>query len=90
MSVALRLTDWQSTYPMDYYANDSLGPWTVNNEVNKPPRPVRKTARSKVKIEAAEDSVNATNKAKKVAEGSSLCCGNQETQCNRSNVDTGT
>ncbi|CAL1543214.1 unnamed protein product [Lymnaea stagnalis] len=42
MSVALRLTEWQSTYPMDYYANDSLGPWTVNNEANKT-RVVKKT-----------------------------------------------
>uniref|UniRef100_A0A2C9KZL2 2-(3-amino-3-carboxypropyl)histidine synthase subunit 1 n=1 Tax=Biomphalaria glabrata TaxID=6526 RepID=A0A2C9KZL2_BIOGL len=35
LNVALRLTEWQETYPMDYYANDSLGPWTVNNEANK-------------------------------------------------------
>ncbi|BFZ18348.1 hypothetical protein BsWGS_21387 [Bradybaena similaris] len=38
LSVALKVTDWCSTYPMDYYASDSLGPWTVNNEVNKPQR----------------------------------------------------
>ena len=44
---------------MDYYANDSLGSWTVNNEKNRPPRNLRKpkttTVRSgnhqKIKIE---------------------------------------
>ncbi|XP_059143770.1 2-(3-amino-3-carboxypropyl)histidine synthase subunit 1-like isoform X2 [Physella acuta] len=37
LNVALKVTPWQSTYPMDYYANDSLGPWTVNNAANKQP-----------------------------------------------------
>jgi len=27
---------------MDYYANDSLGPWTVNNERHRPARGRRK------------------------------------------------
>ncbi|RUS80880.1 hypothetical protein EGW08_011351 [Elysia chlorotica] len=90
MSVALRLTEWQSTYPMDYYANDSLGPWTVNNEANKPPRPPRKTARAKVKIEAAENLGNATSMAMNAAQESSLCCGDKGGQCNRSDADTGT
>ncbi|CAG8555703.1 8744_t:CDS:10 [Funneliformis mosseae] len=30
-SVALDAIDWQSNYPMDFYANDSLGPWTPNH-----------------------------------------------------------
>ncbi|CAI2181506.1 7375_t:CDS:10 [Funneliformis geosporum] len=30
-SVALDAIDWQSIYPMDFYANDSLGPWTPNH-----------------------------------------------------------
>ena len=34
-SVALKIATWQEVYPMDFYANDSLGPWTVNNEVHK-------------------------------------------------------
>lgn len=35
-SVALNLSRWQETgYPMDYYANESLGPWTVNNEQHR-------------------------------------------------------
>ena len=35
-SVALNLASWDDGhYPMDYYAKDSLGPWTVNNESHK-------------------------------------------------------
>lgn len=44
-AVALRETDWgvsegetdtqRTTYPMDFYANDSRGPWTVNNCAHK-------------------------------------------------------
>ncbi len=37
-AVALKLAAWQDVYPMDFYANASLGPWTVNNEVYKKPR----------------------------------------------------
>jgi len=48
MSVALQQCPWQDVYPMDYYANDSLGNWTVNNEENRPQRPKR---RPKIKIE---------------------------------------
>ncbi|KAJ1728725.1 Diphthamide biosynthesis protein 1 [Coemansia biformis] len=29
-NVALDSVDWQETYPMDFYAFDSLGPWTPN------------------------------------------------------------
>ncbi|CAG8595898.1 4258_t:CDS:2 [Diversispora eburnea] len=29
-SVALDTINWQDIYPMDFYANDSLGPWTPN------------------------------------------------------------
>ena len=41
-SVALKVASWQDTYPMDFYANSSLGPWTVNNEAYKPARKPRK------------------------------------------------
>ena len=35
-AVALKEADWQGEgYPMDFYANDSLGPWTVNNRAHK-------------------------------------------------------
>ncbi|XP_068126182.1 2-(3-amino-3-carboxypropyl)histidine synthase subunit 1 [Hyperolius riggenbachi] len=37
-SVALKEAEWQKTYPMDFYANQSLGPWTVNHESHRPPR----------------------------------------------------
>ena len=51
MSVALKSVEWQKTYPMDFYANDSLGAWTVNNEQHRPVKPrkqrVKKTHQSK-------------------------------------------
>eukprot|EP00732_Lithocolla_globosa_P002352 Lithocolla_globosa_v1_NODE_1524_length_2514_cov_7.238308.p1 type:complete len:420 gc:universal NODE_1524_length_2514_cov_7.238308:432-1691(+) len=28
LNVVLKNIEWQDVYPMDYYANDSLGPWT--------------------------------------------------------------
>ena len=34
-AVALGMVKWQETYPMDFYANSSIGPWTVNNEANR-------------------------------------------------------
>ena len=34
-AVALGMIEWQETYPMDFYANSSFGPWTVNNEANR-------------------------------------------------------
>lgn len=41
MSVALNVAQWQEDYPMDFYASDSLGPWTVNNVKHQPPRKQR-------------------------------------------------
>jgi len=41
LAVALNECTFKKTYPMDYYANDSLGPWTVNNEKHRPPRKPR-------------------------------------------------
>ncbi|ULU01413.1 hypothetical protein L5515_004480 [Caenorhabditis briggsae] len=32
----------QDHWPMDYYSNDSLGPWTNNNEANRPKREKRR------------------------------------------------
>ncbi|XP_033747995.1 2-(3-amino-3-carboxypropyl)histidine synthase subunit 1-like [Pecten maximus] len=43
LSVAMDSIKWQTTYPMDFYANDSLGSWTVNNEAH---RPIRQKPRS--------------------------------------------
>ena len=31
LNVALDATAWQPVYPMDFYAKDSLGPWTPNH-----------------------------------------------------------
>ena len=31
LNVALRAVPWQPVYPMDFYARDSLGPWTPNH-----------------------------------------------------------
>jgi len=41
-AVALRTATWQRPYPMDFYAKDSLGPWTPNHQPPKarPPKPV--------------------------------------------------
>ncbi|XP_050785686.1 2-(3-amino-3-carboxypropyl)histidine synthase subunit 1 [Gopherus flavomarginatus] len=37
-AVALKEIEWQQTYPMDFYAGQSLGPWTVNPASHKPQR----------------------------------------------------
>jgi len=37
-AVALQDVEWQQPYPMDFYASQSLGPWTVNHAGTKPPR----------------------------------------------------
>jgi len=47
MAVALKRIEWQSVYPMDFYANESLGAWTNNNEAYRPAR-VNKTRNVKI------------------------------------------
>ncbi|RKP25516.1 putative diphthamide synthesis protein-domain-containing protein [Syncephalis pseudoplumigaleata] len=37
-AVALDAVAWQTIYPMDFYAQDSLGPWTVNHGKARPKR----------------------------------------------------
>ncbi|KAL0073374.1 putative diphthamide synthesis protein-domain-containing protein [Phycomyces blakesleeanus] len=44
-SIALGKAEWQEVYPMDFYANDSLGPWTPNHGRN-----VTRSARKKPEI----------------------------------------
>ena len=34
--VALKLCEFKNPYPMDFYANDSSGPWTPNNQEHRP------------------------------------------------------
>ncbi|XP_012990521.1 2-(3-amino-3-carboxypropyl)histidine synthase subunit 1 isoform X1 [Esox lucius] len=41
-AVALQQVGWQEVYPMDFYSNQSLGPWTPNHPDNQPARPARK------------------------------------------------
>lgn len=55
--VSLKEAKWQSNYPMDFYAYDSLGNWTVNNPENRS-KPVS-SVKNKIKIEYD----NETNKA---------------------------
>ncbi|KAI8582010.1 hypothetical protein K450DRAFT_230368 [Umbelopsis ramanniana AG] len=44
-SVVFGNAEWQSIYPMDFYANDSLGPWTVNHGRNiRKSRPIKSKA----------------------------------------------
>eukprot|EP01135_Chromosphaera_perkinsii_P001315 Nk52_evm42s164 gene=Nk52_evmTU42s164 len=45
-AVVMRAVKWQKVYPMDFYANDSLGKWTVNNEENRPARKTNRLAKS--------------------------------------------
>ena len=50
VSVALKKSNWRDRYPMDFYAYDSAGNWTVNHETNRPvrKRPIRKHISIKV------------------------------------------
>lgn len=36
--MALQDIEWQQPYPMDFYASQSLGPWTVNHASTQPRR----------------------------------------------------
>ena len=52
-SVVLKQIEWQTIYPMDFYANSGLGPWTVNNEQHRPARPGRANRRVPIKTSGA-------------------------------------
>ncbi|KAG0252261.1 Diphthamide biosynthesis protein 1 [Actinomortierella ambigua] len=57
-SVVFESIPWQEVYPMDFYSNDSLGPWTVNHGRNirkKPPPRTAKAATPKPTIVPAEE-----------------------------------
>ncbi|XP_048468708.1 2-(3-amino-3-carboxypropyl)histidine synthase subunit 1 [Rhincodon typus] len=43
-AVALKQIEWQHQYPMDFYANQSLGPWTVNHVTHQT---IRKSSKAK-------------------------------------------
>ncbi|XP_034280385.2 2-(3-amino-3-carboxypropyl)histidine synthase subunit 1 isoform X2 [Pantherophis guttatus] len=42
-AVALQQIKWQEIYPMDFYAGQSLGPWTVNHPSHRPQKGGRTT-----------------------------------------------
>ncbi|XP_053502397.1 2-(3-amino-3-carboxypropyl)histidine synthase subunit 1 isoform X1 [Ictalurus furcatus] len=41
-AVALQQAEWQEVYPMDFYSNQSLGPWTPKHPDNQPQRTTSK------------------------------------------------
>ncbi|XP_032401757.1 2-(3-amino-3-carboxypropyl)histidine synthase subunit 1 [Xiphophorus hellerii] len=43
-AVALQEVGWKEVYPMDFYSNQSLGPWAPNHPENQPARPARRHA----------------------------------------------
>uniref|UniRef100_A0A8C6S4E1 2-(3-amino-3-carboxypropyl)histidine synthase subunit 1 n=1 Tax=Neogobius melanostomus TaxID=47308 RepID=A0A8C6S4E1_9GOBI len=43
-AVALQEVSWKEVYPMDFYSNQSSGPWTPNHSDNRPALPTRKQA----------------------------------------------
>lgn len=47
-NVALGMCDFKTPYPMDFYANNSSGPWTPNNEKHRPSIRERLSRRKKV------------------------------------------
>ena len=77
MSVALKSVEWQKTYPMDFYAIDSLGAWTVNNEEHRPVRP------KKQRFKKTNITVTETKCDSKTSETctSTQCCKQVEMDC---------
>ncbi|KAG0220979.1 Diphthamide biosynthesis protein 1 [Mortierella sp. GBA43] len=56
-SVVFESIPWQPVYPMDFYSNDSLGPWTVNHGRNI--RSKAKTTKPKSKVSDTSAAVEA-------------------------------
>uniref|UniRef100_A0A8C4X891 2-(3-amino-3-carboxypropyl)histidine synthase subunit 1 n=1 Tax=Erpetoichthys calabaricus TaxID=27687 RepID=A0A8C4X891_ERPCA len=42
-AVVLKEVEWQETYPMDFYAYQSLGQWTINHPANQREKATRKS-----------------------------------------------
>lgn len=53
VSVALKRSEWRQRYPMDFYAYDSAGNWTVNHETNRPARVRPQRKHVKISVEKA-------------------------------------
>jgi len=72
-SVVLQEIEWQSDYPMDFYANASLGPWTVNNELNRHV-PVSRRRKNLKTEKLSSDNIGSIAR-------SDDSCGGQSTEC---------
>jgi len=44
-AVALQDVGWKEVYPMDFYSNQSLGPWAPNHPDNQPVRLTQRQTR---------------------------------------------
>ena len=77
-SVVLEEIEWQGVYPMDFYANASLGPWTVNNEHN------RQVSVSRRRKNLHTEKLSLNEESKDSCDGQSTeCCG----KCHQANID---
>lgn len=89
MSVALDSIKWQTVYPMDYYSNDSLGPWTNNNEAYRPVR--QRKPRPMISSKGDQYVTKANNKEdKSISEGDNLVSDktdNEVMECSCKNAD---
>lgn len=83
-SVVLNSMEWQENYPMDFYANESLGPWTPNNEANRPPRPARSNRRGIPKVSIKEKDQLAETPERETSD--CLKCRNCECSSNKSSA----
>lgn len=81
-SVVLQEIEWQRDYPMDFYSNASLGPWTVNNEHNRQVPVSRR--RKNLKTEKLSSQNIGSNMQRKDSCGgeSTECCG----KCHQENL----
>lgn len=75
-SVVLQEIEWQMVYPMDFYANTSLGPWTVKNELNRQ-GPV---ARSRKNVNTEKSLLSDKTQVGSNVESLEIC-GGQRTEC---------
>lgn len=72
-SVVFESVPWQDVYPMDFYSNDSLGPWTVNHGRNLRRKAASEEAaaaraqKTKAKAEAASNTAAAAATSPEVA-----------------------
>lgn len=78
-SVALQSITWQIDYPMDFYANDSLGPWTPKNQIHRFSKLSAKKPK-KSETEKAKETAIGTQSFKNsqggcTSEAAGECCG---------------